>query len=83
MSELRRPWFTLTKTGTLLPPVFEIVLGVLGLVVQLLTLTSGGPVETITLIVSVVAVLLIAQGVADLVWWSRGDRRARAQADAS
>jgi hypothetical protein len=33
--------------------------------------------------VSLVAVLLIAQGVADLVWWSRGDRRARAQADAS
>jgi uncharacterized membrane protein HdeD (DUF308 family) len=83
MSDLRRPWYTLTKNGSVLPPVFEIVLGVLGLVVQLLTLTSGGPVETITLIVSVVAVLLIAQGVADLVWWSRGDRRARAQADAS
>ena len=79
MSELRRPWFTLTKTGTVLPPVFEIVLGVLGLVVQLLTLTSGGPVETITLIVSVVAVLLIAQGVADLVWWSKDGRRARAR----
>ena len=31
MSELRRPWFTLTKTGSVLPPVFEIVLGVLGL----------------------------------------------------
>jgi uncharacterized membrane protein HdeD (DUF308 family) len=83
MSDLRRPWFTLTKTGAVLPPVFEIVLGVLGLVVQLLTLASDRPVETITLIVRVVAVLLVAQGVADLVWWSRGDRRARAQADAS
>jgi uncharacterized membrane protein HdeD (DUF308 family) len=83
MSDLRRPWFTLTKTGTVLPPVFEIVLGLLGLVVQLMTLASDQPVETITLIVCVVAVLLVAQGVADLVWWSRGDRRARAQADAS
>jgi uncharacterized membrane protein HdeD (DUF308 family) len=83
MSDLRRPWFTLTKTGTVLPPVFEIVLGVLGLVVQLLTLASDQPVETITLIVCVVAVLLVVQGVADLVWWSRGDRRARAQAEGS
>jgi uncharacterized membrane protein HdeD (DUF308 family) len=83
MSDLRRPWFTLTKTGSVLPAVIEIVLGVLGLVVQLMTLASDQPVETITLIVCVVAVLLVAQGVADLVWWSRGDRRARAQADAS
>ncbi|TWX38839.1 hypothetical protein ES689_09560 [Frigoribacterium sp. ACAM 257] len=83
MSELRRPWFTLTKNGSVLPAVIEVVLGALGLVVQLLTITSGGPVETITLIVCVVAVLLVAQGVADLVWWSRGDRRARAQSDAS
>jgi uncharacterized membrane protein HdeD (DUF308 family) len=83
MSDLRRPWFTLTKTGAVLPAVIEIVLGVLGLVVQLLTLTSDRPVETLTLIVCVVAVLLVAQGIADLVWWSRGDRRERAQADAS
>jgi uncharacterized membrane protein HdeD (DUF308 family) len=83
MSDLRRPWFTLTKTGSVLPAVIEIVLGVLGLVVQLLTLASDGPVETLTLIVCVVAVLLVAQGIADLVWWSKGDRRERAQADAS
>lgn len=83
MSDLRRPWFTLTKTGSVLPPVIEIVLGVLGLVVQLLTLASDQPVETLTLIVCVVAVLLVAQGIADLVWWSKGDRRERAQADAS
>jgi uncharacterized membrane protein HdeD (DUF308 family) len=83
MSDLRRPWFTLTKNGSVLPPVIEIVLGVLGLVVQLLTLASDQPVETLTLIVCVVAVLLVAQGIADLVWWSKGDRRERAQADAS
>jgi len=83
MSDLRRPWFTLTKTGSVLPPVIEIVLGVLGLVVQLLTLASDQPVEMLTLIVCVVAVLLVAQGIADLVWWSKGDRRERAQADAS
>jgi uncharacterized membrane protein HdeD (DUF308 family) len=83
MSDLRRPWFTLTKTGSVLPAVIEIVLGVLGLVVQLLTLASDRPVETLTLIVCVVAVLLVAQGIADLVWWSKGDRRERAQADAS
>ena len=83
MSDLRRPWFTLTKTGSVLPPVIEIVLGVLGLVVQLLTLASDRPVETLTLIVCGVAVLLVAQGIADLVWWSKGDRRERAQADAS
>jgi len=83
MSDLRRPWFTLTKTGSVLPPVIEIVLGVLGLVVQLLTLASDQSVETLTLIVCVVAVLLVAQGIADLVWWSKGDRRERAQADAS
>jgi uncharacterized membrane protein HdeD (DUF308 family) len=86
MSDLRRPWFTLTKTGSVLPAVIEIVLGVLGLVVQLLTLASDGPVETLTVVavvLLVVAVLLVAQGIADLVWWSKGDRRERAQADAS
>ncbi|NIJ05060.1 hypothetical protein [Frigoribacterium faeni] len=83
MSELRRPWYTLTKTGSVLPPVIEIVLGVLGAVVQLMTIGSGEPADGLTVAVLVVAVLLIAQGVADLVWWSRDDRRARAQADAS
>lgn len=79
MSELRRPFWILTKTGTVLPPVLEVALGLFGLVVQIATLTSGEPVEFVSVVVLFVALLLIAQGVADLVWWSRDDRRARAR----
>jgi len=77
MSELQRPWFTLTKTGSVLPPVLEVVIGALGLVVQLLTIASGEQTSGTTWLVLVVAALLMAQGVADLVWWSRDGRRAR------
>ena len=75
MSELRRPWFTLTKTGSVLPPALEIAVGLLGLVVQVLTLASDRETPGTTVIVMVVAVALIAQGVADLVWWGRDGRR--------
>lgn len=75
MSTPRRPFWILTKTGSVLPPVLEAALGVFGLVVQIATLTSGRPVEPVAYVVLVVALLLIAQGVADLVWWSRNGRR--------
>ncbi|KQR44077.1 hypothetical protein IFT72_09580 [Frigoribacterium sp. CFBP 8754] len=75
MSELRRPWFTLTKTGSVLPPALEIAVGLLGLVVQVLTLASDRETPGTTVIVMVVAVALVAQGVADLVWWGRDGRR--------
>lgn len=79
MSELHRPWFTLTKTGTVLQPVLEVVIGVFGLVVQAGNVASGVPLTAINYVIVVVALLLIAQGVADLVWWSRDDRRTRAR----
>lgn len=79
MSDLRRPWFTLTKTGAVVPAVFEVLIGLFGLVVQVLNIASGVPVQAITVIILVVALLLIGQGVADLVWWSKDGRRARAR----
>jgi uncharacterized membrane protein HdeD (DUF308 family) len=75
MTELRRPWFTLTKTGSVLPPALEIAVGLIGLVVQVLTLTGDQPSSGTTVLVMAVAVGLVAQGVADLVWWSREGRR--------
>jgi predicted MFS family arabinose efflux permease len=79
MSTPPRPFWILTKTGSVLPAVLEAALGVFGLVVQIGTMTSGRPVEPVSYVVLVVALLLIAQGVADLVWWSRDDRRAKAR----
>ena len=45
----------------------------------MLNIASGVPVQALTVIILIVAVLLIAQGVADLVWWSKDGRRARAR----
>jgi len=77
MSDLRRPWFVLTKTGAVVPPVLEIVIGGLGGVVQLIALLQGEPASAQSAFVWVIAPLLVAQGVADLTWWSRHDRRRR------
>ncbi|WP_423922645.1 hypothetical protein ACPEEZ_03145 [Frigoribacterium sp. 2-23] len=79
MSDLRRPWYTLTKTGTVMQPVLEIVVGVFGLGVQVANIAAGVSFTLINYVIVLVALLLIAQGVADLVWWSRDDRRARAR----
>ena len=78
MTDLRRPWWTLTKTGAVLPPVLEAVVGAFGLVVQVMSLATQ-PVTPMSIVITVVALVLIVQGVADLVWWGREGRRARAQ----
>jgi len=79
MPALRRPWFVLTRTGSVVWPALEIAVGVLALVVQLLVLLRGGEGDAQGTFAWIVAPLLIAQGVADLVWWSRDDRRRRAR----
>jgi len=76
---LRRPWFTVTKTGSKVVPALEVVIGLAGAVVQVLGLVQGEPFTGQTWVVFVVAPLLVAQGVADLVWWSRDDRRQKAR----
>ncbi|GAB2978422.1 hypothetical protein [Frigoribacterium salinisoli] len=79
MSELRRPWYVVTRTGSVLWPSLEIAVGLVALVVQLLVALRGGSDDAQGVFAWIVAPLLVAQGVASLVWWSREDRRRRAR----
>jgi hypothetical protein len=70
------PNWLLTKQGGRVLPVVTIgcALVVVASIVAAL-LVGGGSVTVVTVVVLLAAVGAVAWAVADLVWWTRGDRR--------
>ena len=70
------PQWLLTKRGGRVLPSVTILCAVVVLASIVAALSVGGTVTVVTVVVVLVALAATTWAVADLVWWSRGERRA-------